>query len=100
MKQNRDVPTRERGAADPGGGDDDQSLVRRRVFPKGICEPRKHGEIEGIDEGHNEKTRVGSEFGTAFNRKARSADVSIAITTHTQANKNPATPRVRRPPRH
>ena len=55
MKQNWDVPTKKRGPANPGGGDDDQSLVCCRVHPKGISKPRKHGEVEGIDEGHEKQ---------------------------------------------
>ena len=57
MKEKRDVPAKERRTGDSGGGDDDQPLVCRHVLPKGVGESNQHGEIKGIHEGDNEKTK-------------------------------------------
>ena len=51
------MPAKERRTGDSGGGDADQPLVCRRVLPKGVGESNQHGEIEGIHEGDNEKTK-------------------------------------------
>ena len=92
MEQNRDVPAIERSARNSSGGDDDQTLVRRRIPSQ-----RKGETSANSNRPHSAALSVQSVFtiSTTFARAAKSAPVSTTDTTIAQASTNPAMPRVR-----
>ena len=95
MKKDWYVPAEERRTGYPCSGDDDQALVRRRVFTQRKREPDEDRELERRLEGENEKRRPTWKWGSGLTRAASTAATKTAMTTMMQASKNPATPSLR-----